>query len=85
MLIEDLFHEGHERLPDHLKKQLNRGNEEISHLILVINCFLKSHYSDREKNEFLKACAGSGLDRLDRPPVAWLEELRGVMMVNLKN
>lgn len=84
-MIEDLFHEGHERLPEHLQQQMSHGSEEISHWILVINCFLKSQYTEREKNEFLKACAGPGLERIGRPPVAWLEELRGYMMVNLKN
>jgi len=85
VLIKDLFHEGHDSLPEHLKQQLARGNEEITHLILVINCFLKSQYTEGEKNEFLKACAGPGLAKVGRPPVAWLEELRGYMMVNLKN
>ncbi len=84
-MIEDLFHEGHEHLPEHLKHQLTQGNEEITHWILVINCFLKSQHTEREKNEFLKSCAGPGLEKIGRPPVAWLEELRGYMMVNLKN
>lgn len=84
-LIKDLFREGHERLPEHLNKQLTRGNEEITHWIMIINCFLKSHYTEREKNEFLKTCAGPDLERIGRPPVTWLEELKGYMMVNLKN
>lgn len=85
MLLEDLFLEGHDKLTEHLGHQMRRSNEEISHWILVINCFLKSHYTTQEKNDFLKACAGPSIDRVGRAPVAWLEELRGYMMVNLKN
>ncbi len=84
-LVEDLFHEGHEQWPKRLKHKVAQGNERITHWILVINCFLKSHYTDHEKNEFLRACAGGRLEELDRPPVSWLTELRGYMMVNLKN
>lgn len=85
IFIEDLFYEGHENFPEHLNNQLTQGNEEITHWIMVINCFLKSQYTEREKNEFLKTCAGPGLERIGRSPVVWLEELRGYMMVSLKN
>lgn len=83
--MEDLFHDGHDHVSEHLKHQLTRGNEEISHWILVINCFLKSPYPEKEKNAFLKSCAGPEIDRFGRPPVVWLEDLRGYMMVNLRN
>lgn len=84
-LVEDLFREGHGKLPERLKHKLAQGNEKITHWILIINCFLKSHYTEHQKNEFLKACAGDDLVELGRPPVSWLTELRGYMMVNLKH
>lgn len=85
ILMKGLFNEGHEHMPEHLKQQMEQGNEEICHMIMVINSFLKSQYPERDKNEFLKSCAGPGLETIGRPPIAWLEELRGYMMVNLKN
>lgn len=85
ILMEELFHEGHERLPDKLKHKLSLGNEKVTHWILIINCFLKSTYTEHEKNEFLKVCAGGGLEKIDQPPILWLEELRSYMMINLTN
>lgn len=85
ILMEDLFHEGHERLPKHLKHKMTQDNEKITQWILVINCFLKSHYTEQEKSEFLKVCSGGGLEKIGQPPLSWLKELRGYMMINLTN